>query len=40
MGIRLMTAMADEVHYTSSLNLNNLTLVFDGEGSRGPARTE
>lgn len=40
MGIRLMTAMADEVHYTSSLNLNNLTLVFDGEGRRGPGRTE
>lgn len=28
LGIRLVTAMADEIRYTYSLNLNNLTLIF------------
>ncbi len=28
-GIRLVTAMADDIRYTYSLNLNNLTLIFD-----------
>ena len=32
MGIRLVTAMADEIHYTGSLNLNNLTILLDGTG--------
>ena len=30
LGIRLVTAMADEIRYTYSLNLNNLTLIFHG----------
>ena len=29
LGIRLMLAMADTVHYTYSLNLNNLTLILN-----------
>jgi anti-sigma regulatory factor (Ser/Thr protein kinase) len=29
LGIRLMLAMADEVHYTYSLSLNNLTLILN-----------
>ena len=33
LGIRLVTAMADDVRYTYSLNLNNLTIkLTDGEG--------
>ncbi len=28
LGIKLVTAMADEIRYTYSLNLNNLTLIF------------
>ncbi len=36
MGIRLVTAMADDIRYTYSLNLNNLTLVLDGSKDRVP----
>lgn len=36
MGIRLVTAMADDIRYTYSLNLNNLTVVLDGSKDRIP----
>jgi two-component sensor histidine kinase len=33
LGIRLVTAMADDIRYTYSLNLNNLTIKLTDQGS-------
>ena len=41
LGIRLMLAMADEVHYTYSLSLNNLTLILnENKTEPEPAESE